>query len=139
MGTYTYWNGCEDRRCEKRYKFRYLAKVKLIDDGCDAMKCITRDISSSGVFFLMNEMVLEGQQASVQIYMSGKGNYPFIKAKGKIVRSEQFGAAMAFEEAKLSARKRDTNKVVVLSDARSLNKKAIAMNQNEEEKNVEES
>lgn len=97
----------QERRKLQRFDLHSPAKVQIPAGGgrTDTIDVVTRDISSSGAFLLSPRPVAQGVTVDVEVVLSfetlhritgGRGKV-IVRVKGKVVRSDETGMAVAFD------------------------------------------
>jgi hypothetical protein len=97
----------QERRKLQRFDLHSPAKVQVVTENGreDAIDVVTKDISSSGAFLLSPKPVAEGRTVDVEVVLSfetlhritgGRGKV-IVRVKGKVVRSDETGMAVAFD------------------------------------------
>jgi hypothetical protein len=97
----------QERRRLERFDLHSPAKVQVVDEGGheDVIDAVTKDISSAGAFLISATPVAEGLTVDVEVVLSfetlhritgGRGKV-IVRVKGKVVRSDETGMAVAFD------------------------------------------
>ncbi len=90
-----------EQRAVTRYSLQVPAHVKTMLSGGNvrSYKWKTRDVSSSGAFFLTNGQLLEnGTGIKVNLYLNSfSGSGSWVKMNGRVVRVESEGVGVCFD------------------------------------------
>ncbi len=96
----------EERRTLQRFDLKAPTKIKVDQDAGqkDILSLITKDISSAGAFIVTSRPLPEGVPVELEVVLPIKTLEAFIgekgkvvvKVKGKVVRRDETGMAIAF-------------------------------------------
>ncbi len=88
-----------DRRNRERYLLRIPAQLRVrTPDTEQVLPLFTRDISSRGAFFLVQEMLDPGTRVDVSLYVPiGRARQSEMETSGRVIRREENGVAVHFD------------------------------------------
>ena len=95
-----------ERRALERFKLQLLSKITVCgkDKDLETIKLMTRDVSSGGAFLKTSEPMTVGTKVNVALIIDTErikklgGNPSLVCLTGTIIRAEEDGMAICFDE-----------------------------------------
>ncbi len=87
-----------ERRDLSRFNLRLRSVLKKLQNGEEVLELFTRDVSSSGAFFLTNKPLPIDTTLAMTLFLPvGQSAIGKIGVAGKVVRTEEEGMAVRFD------------------------------------------
>lgn len=94
-----------ERRRRERFTFELPAQILVGKNGhSESFESRTRDVSSGGAFFETDQPLAIGTELKIELVLSLEklrkiqGKHALIKLSGKVVRTEEGGVGVCFDE-----------------------------------------